>query len=583
MEYQSLYRKYRPKTFGEMVGQDHLTKTLLNAIRKKKVNHAYLFTGTRGTGKTTAAKILSKAVNCLTPKDGEPCNRCVICKSIDEGRTMDVIEIDAASNRGIDEIRDLRENVKYLPSECRKKVYIIDEVHMLTNEAFNALLKTLEEPPEHVIFVMATTEPQKVPATILSRCQRFDLKRIEEEALVLYMKKILSLEGAEAEEDALHFIAHKAEGSMRDCLSILEQVLILGGEHITKQEALDIFGTVDDSLLLQFADGVLYGDYSSILSVIKQGLERGKAVVSFIGDLLGHYRNLLLLKSEGDKMVLWETSAAQQERLKAQSKAYSYEKLFFAIETLSEAEREARFALQPRLILEVAGLKLSHPSFAASYESILAQLEDMRQELTDLKEKGIVFSQKEEKEAPLGSAAEEKRQTKQPVSVKEAKQAEAEDNETEKDEKKEGTPAEKPQEKEADKAEALEKKILDGWDDILSLCKKKNMPYMLRFIKEGLKPVSYRDNVLYFEAKSKEIGTVQRIEGLFEEKETKEIFGQAFLAVCKMEMPHFKLGYGRGKAEKIKTEGPKEDEGFDREKQLSLAKELFPDTKIEVL
>ncbi|MBR0104763.1 MAG: DNA polymerase III subunit gamma/tau, partial [Firmicutes bacterium] len=256
MEYQALYRKYRPKVFSDVIGQEHIVKTLKNQIAGGKISHAYLFCGTRGTGKTSTAKIFARAINCLNPKDGEPCMECEMCVADMEGRSVNVIEIDAASNRGIDSIKELREDIKYAPAEGTYKVYIIDEIHMLTTEAFNALLKTLEEPPKHVVFILATTDPQKIPATILSRCQRYDFKRITAEEITETIKKYLELEGINADEDAVKYVAYLGDGSMRDSLSILDQCLAyFSDEHITLEKILDVTGDVDISFYKDISDG----------------------------------------------------------------------------------------------------------------------------------------------------------------------------------------------------------------------------------------------------------------------------------------------------------------------------------------
>ena len=258
MAYQALYRKFRPDTFDGVVGQDHIVRTLKNEIVSDMVSHAYLFCGTRGTGKTSTAKIFAKAINCLSPKDGEPCGKCAMCTAIQEGRSVNVIEIDAASNNGVDNIRDIREEVKYPPTEGKYKVYIIDEVHMLSPGAFNALLKTLEEPPAHVIFILATTDPQKVPVTILSRCQRFDFKRISSGEITKTLKKYIKIEGAQAEESALSAIGRLADGSMRDSLSILDQCLAFyHNEVITEDKVLEVCGATDDGVFFDITDAII--------------------------------------------------------------------------------------------------------------------------------------------------------------------------------------------------------------------------------------------------------------------------------------------------------------------------------------
>ena len=257
MAYQALYRKYRPQRFDQMVGQEAILKTLRNQLRTGRISHAYLFCGTRGPGKTSTARIFAKAINCLDPQDGEPCGKCSLCQAMEEGRSVNVMEIDAASNNGVDNIRDIREEVKYPPTEGKYKIYIIDEVHMLSTGAFNALLKTLEEPPEHVIFILATTDPQKVPATILSRCQRFDFRRISAAEIAATLRSYVEQEGAKATDEALHTIATLADGSLRDSLSILDQCLaFFFDEELTEEKVLDIAGAVDRSIFFALADGL---------------------------------------------------------------------------------------------------------------------------------------------------------------------------------------------------------------------------------------------------------------------------------------------------------------------------------------
>ena len=272
MAAQALYRRWRPQTFAEIIGQEHVTHTLLNALRAGRIAHAYLFSGPRGTGKTTTARVLAKAVNCLDPQEGEPCNQCAICRSLNEGRSLDLIEIDAASNRGIDEIRELRERIAFAPSECRYKVYVIDEVHMLTKEAFNALLKTLEEPPPHAIFVLATTEPHRIPPTVLSRCQRFDFRRVSLQHLKQKLELICAKEGIRAEPAALEAIARYALGSFRDAESLLDQLASFGDEMISLKRVQDMLGAVSTEIVGRLVDYLVEGDMTSGLALISPGV-----------------------------------------------------------------------------------------------------------------------------------------------------------------------------------------------------------------------------------------------------------------------------------------------------------------------
>jgi len=275
MAAQAIYRRWRSRTFAELIGQEHVTQTLLNSLRAGRIGHAYLFTGPRGTGKTSAARIFAKAVNCLDPQNGEPCNHCSICVSINEGRALDLIEIDAASNRGIDEIRSLRDKIAFSPNECRFKVYVIDEVHMLTDPAFNALLKTLEEPPPHAIFVLATTEPQRIPLTVLSRCQRFDFRRVSMANLLLKLERICAQEGVRAQPEALAAIARHATGSFRDAESLLDQLVSFGIEEIKAEDVQRVLGSAPEAVVAGIAQAVISGDAAAGLSWINEALDGG--------------------------------------------------------------------------------------------------------------------------------------------------------------------------------------------------------------------------------------------------------------------------------------------------------------------
>ncbi len=358
--YRALYREYRPETFEEVLGQEHIIRILKNQLSKNAVSHAYLFCGTRGTGKTTMARLLAKGVNCLNPKeDGGPCGECENCKSIKAGTFMDVIEIDAASNNGVDNIRELRESVKYPPAAGRKKVYIIDEVHMLSSGAFNALLKTLEEPPEYVMFILATTEPQKLLATILSRCMRLDFKRVPEQVLVSGMSRICSDKNIDVEESALKLIAANADGSVRDGLSILDQCLAGGQTSVSRKDVLDLLGATGEEVFLEITDLAKRGKVSDALLLIDKVLADGRDVRQFIKDWLGHYRNLMIVKylnSPEDVLGISEENAV---RLKEQSDRLDMTEINNAIIELSHTMNEARWSTQPRILLELCAVKLA--------------------------------------------------------------------------------------------------------------------------------------------------------------------------------------------------------------------------------
>lgn len=351
--YTALYRAQRPEVFSEVIGQDHIVRILKNQIRTDTVSHAYLFCGTRGTGKTTTARILAKAVNCLD--EGErPCGHCPNCISIKEGTFMDVIEIDAASNNGVDNIRELRESVKYPPATGRKKVYIIDEVHMLSAGAFNALLKTLEEPPENVIFILATTDPQKLPQTILSRCMRLDFKRVPERTLMKHMAGICEEKGIEVTESALRLLAANADGSVRDGLSILDQCLSGGDKKLDRDMILEFLGTVSEEFFISLTDKVALHDVAGALVLLDEALQEGKDVKQLMKDWLSHYRSLLITKYIKNAEDMLNMSTENIEKLRDQSAQISLDEINSGIITLSRTINDARYSSQPRILLELA-------------------------------------------------------------------------------------------------------------------------------------------------------------------------------------------------------------------------------------
>lgn len=357
MSHIALYRAWRPQTFQDMVGQQHIIQTLQNSIREQRVSHAYLFNGPRGTGKTSAAKILAKAVNCERGPAEEPCNECDACIGITAGHIMDVIEIDAASNRGIDEIRDIRDKVRYAPSEVRFKVYIIDEVHMLTAEAFNALLKTLEEPPGHVIFILATTEPHKLPATIISRCQRFDFRQVSLEEQTEHLLKICLEEGIEAEKDAIAYIARLSEGGMRDAISLLEQVSAFAGNRITLEAAVDVTGGMAADHFYQLAEAVKDRNVSAVMPLVESLMQAGKSADKCMENLIYYFRDLLVMKLAPQGGAVTER-IVDPERFKMMAEAFSPARLFAMIDTLNRYQVELKHASQPQTLFEVALMKL---------------------------------------------------------------------------------------------------------------------------------------------------------------------------------------------------------------------------------
>lgn len=419
MSYQALYRVWRPQQFEDVVGQGHITKTLQNALLQGKTSHAYLFTGPRGTGKTSAAKIFAKAVNCERAPIKEPCNECPSCRGITDGSISDVIEIDAASNNGVDEIRDIRDKVKFAPSVVKYKVYIIDEVHMLSIGAFNALLKTLEEPPKHVIFILATTEPHKIPLTIISRCQRFDFKRISAGAIVERMKSIVEETGVQCDDKALNIIARAADGGMRDALSLLDQAISFSDEQVAVEDALTVTGSVSQGLLLRLANAVEDSDVSDGLAALEELMSQGKDPVRFIEDFIMFYRDMLLYKTAPNLDESFERVMLDDE-FRTLADKVEYEEIYKIIEVLNKSQQEMRWTTSPKIFLEVAIVKLCQPekertTVLPEVDKLISRITSLEEELKQLKENGVVVNHEEPNSAPKKPARTVRKSFQAPV------------------------------------------------------------------------------------------------------------------------------------------------------------------------
>lgn len=386
MSYTALYRKFRPTEFADVKGQDHIITTLQNQIKANRIGHAYLFCGTRGTGKTTVAKIFAKAVNCEHPVDGSPCGECAMCRSIAAGTSMNVIEIDAASNNGVDNIREIREEVTYRPTEGRYKVYIIDEVHMLSIGAFNALLKTLEEPPEYVIFILATTEVHKIPITILSRCQHYDFKRITIETIADRMKELMAAEQVNVEEKAIRYIAKAADGSMRDALSLLDQCIAFYlGQTLTYDNVLEVLGAVDTEVFSRLLRNVIARDIPKVLDTVEDLVMQGRELTQLTADFTWYLRNLLLVKTSDNIEDVLDVSTENLMQLKEEAQMIELDMLLRYIRIFSELSGQLKYATQKRVLLEVALIKLCTPAMEVDTDSLLDRIRAVEEKL----EKGI--------------------------------------------------------------------------------------------------------------------------------------------------------------------------------------------------
>ncbi len=375
--YQALYRKWRPMTFDDVVGQKHISDTLRGSVQSGRTSHAYLFCGTRGTGKTSTAKIFSRAVNCENPINGEPCNQCPTCKGILDGSILDVYEMDAASNRGVENIREIRDEVIYTPVGCKYKVYIIDEVHMLTAEAFNALLKTLEEPPRQVLFILATTEPHKIPSTVLSRCQRFDFRRISIDEISGRLGKIADAEKIDITPDALELVAELGDGSMRDAISVLDRCVAFGNEKLTTDRVAEIVGIVGTKRLFDIADAIARDNSRDALLLADEVLREGAEAQNLLENLLGHFRCLLLCKSAENPSELLEKTEQMAEKYTEQAEDFSVERLLYTIKALGECIAQAKLLSVPKVAVETAMVRLCSPAYSTDAEALLSRIEKL--------------------------------------------------------------------------------------------------------------------------------------------------------------------------------------------------------------
>lgn len=384
MSYTALYRKWRPRVFGDVKGQDHIVTTLQNQIRSERIGHAYLFCGTRGTGKTSVAKIFAKAVNCEHPEDGSPCGECPSCQQIQAGTSLNVVEIDAASNNGVENIREIRDQVQYPPTEGKYRVYIIDEVHMLSTGAFNALLKTLEEPPSYVIFILATTEVHKIPITVLSRCQRYDFRRITVDTIADRLKELTDAEGMAVEDRALRYVAKAGDGSMRDALSLLDQCAAFHyGETLTYENVLDVLGAVDNRVFRELFGALRNGQTKDCILRLEEMVIQGRELSQFVADFIWFLRNLLILKTADEAEELLDMSEDNLKQLREDAALADENVLMRYIRVFSEVLNQIRFAAQKRVLVELAFIRLTKPEMEQSMDAVLERLEQLERQMEE--------------------------------------------------------------------------------------------------------------------------------------------------------------------------------------------------------
>ncbi len=419
--YRALYRKWRPQVFSDVSGQGHITETLMNEISSGRLSHAYLFTGSRGTGKTTCAKILAKAVNCLNPQNGSPCNECMICKGIDDGSILDVTEIDAASNNSVDNIRDLRDEVNFTPAAAKYRVYIIDEVHMLSTGAFNALLKTLEEPPEHVLFILATPEVQKLPATIHSRCQRFDFRRIPPEDIAARLMTVANNEGLNLSEDAALLIARISDGALRDALSILDQCAGYN-EPITVTTVSNAAGLLGKDYLFDLSDAILNEDSSAVLSIIDRLHSSSCDMERLMSELVNHFRNIMMAKTTKTPEKFIVCTPHELERYKKNGQAITYGSVLHIMETLCKEASQLKYSAHQRAQTEATLIRLCTPALSTDNSAMVRRIDELESQLMLLKAQGVTVTQSAPIAEPLKSAipkssTEEEKNEEKPISI----------------------------------------------------------------------------------------------------------------------------------------------------------------------
>ncbi|MBL4937521.1 DNA polymerase III subunit gamma/tau [Clostridium sp. YIM B02515] len=501
MAYTALYREWRPKAFKDVVGQKHITTTLKNQIINNRIAHAYLLCGTRGTGKTSTAKILAKAVNCLNIQDGEPCNECEMCKSINAGLSIDVVELDAASHNGVGNIRDIIDEVQYPPREAKYKVYIMDEVHMLSDGAVNAFLKTLEEPPSRTIFILATTDPQKLPITILSRCQRFDFTRIKSEDIFERLRRIVNEQGVFADDKSLHLISRMSDGAMRDALSVLDQAISMGNSKVDYDELINMLGLVTNDNLLKLTDALIDKNVERSMRAVDDIVISGKDIYNFIKEMISHVRNLMMVKVSNNPEEILDMSLENIQIIKEQSQKIRMEELMRIIRILQETEEQSKWSKQTRIYLELAIIKICKIEYDTSKEVMLARINKLEEaikngQVTVTIAEGSADSQKIVNRAPA-------QQVKKPEQVKEQVYEEANPHST-----------------------VTLDTVRKSWRDIMELLKSRRQMVIYASLITG-ELVGCKDGVIEIKFEEMYAFNKQRLEKEDNRKVVEEVFSQA--------------------------------------------------------